>query len=76
MYSTPFTQVESFIPLWEWDIPKKKKKKDGKGKEKAKGSVDSGASTPINGGSGATIEELVDSDSSRPGSRIEEVKDE
>ncbi|KAI0029122.1 translocation protein [Vararia minispora EC-137] len=66
--------VESFIPLWEWDIPKKKtkKRKGDKGKEK-----ESGVSTP----QGATIEEVHDSgisDGSRPTSRgptIEEAEE-
>jgi translocation protein SEC62 len=61
--------VESFIPLWEWDLPKKKgKKKKGEKDEKAsKQSADSG---------GALIEEVDDSGSSRPQSRVEEVEDE
>jgi len=61
--------VESFIPLWEWDLPKKKSKKR-KGDKKA--------AVEANGG-GATIEEVDDSGTSRPQSRaarIEEVEDE
>ena len=64
-------QIESFVPFWEWDLPKKKKskKKDGKGKEKAEGPI------PGNDG-GAFIEEFETSGDSRPQSRsarIEEV---
>ncbi|EIN08302.1 translocation protein [Punctularia strigosozonata HHB-11173 SS5] len=66
--------VESFIPLWEWDLPKKKgkKKKVDKGKGKA-------PAEPATGG--AKIEEVVDSGEgeSRPNSRsatIEDVPDE
>lgn len=56
-------QVESFIPLWEWDIPKKKSKKrhTEKEKEKAKGVE--------------VVEEVVDSGSSRPSSRNARVED-
>jgi len=68
--------VESFIPLWEWDLPKKKskKKKSEKGEknEKGKGKVSTN-------GEGAFIEEVEDSGDSRPHSRttrIEEVEDE
>ena len=70
-------QVDSFIPLWEWDLPKKKKKradKSEKGKA-ATGSAngdDSLSPTP-------RIEEVVDSGDSRPASRqarVEEVPDE
>ncbi|KAJ2967368.1 hypothetical protein NUW54_g13524 [Trametes sanguinea] len=65
--------VESFIPLWEWDVPKKKgkKKRSEKGKE-----VNGGAESPV---SSARIEEVQDSGSSRPASRqarVEEVPDE
>jgi translocation protein SEC62 len=37
---TDVTQFESFVPLYEWDYPKKKGKK-GKGKEKEKEDADS-----------------------------------
>ncbi|KDQ58447.1 hypothetical protein JAAARDRAFT_34248 [Jaapia argillacea MUCL 33604] len=65
--------VDSFIPVWEWDLPKKragKKEKSKKGKDKAENGS----------GSGAHIEEVQDSglDDSRPASRaarIEEVPD-
>ncbi|CDO74576.1 hypothetical protein BN946_scf184583.g3 [Trametes cinnabarina] len=65
--------VESFIPLWEWDVPKKKskKKRSEKGKE-----VNGGADSPV---PSARIEEVQDSGSSRPASRqarVEEVPDE
>ncbi|KAF8186984.1 translocation protein, partial [Mycena galopus ATCC 62051] len=58
--------VESFIPLYEWDLPKKKSKKKKR------------AAVEANGG-GATIEEVDDSGTSRPQSRaarVEEVEDE
>jgi len=63
--------VESFIPLWEWDLPKKKTKKR-KGKESKTRSEEKLATT------GAYIEEVEDSGegSSRPQSRnatVEEV---
>jgi len=65
--------VDSFIPFYEWDFPKKRKGKKaksdkGKGKEKEKGS---GADQPRN----AYIEEVDDSESSRPVSRNATVAD-
>lgn len=67
--------VDSFIPLWEWDLPKKKsKKKKGDKKEKGKSSNEKHKD---NGGS--FIEEVADSDTGRPQSRsarVEEVEDE
>jgi len=65
--------VESFIPLWEWDLPKKKTKKR-KGKEPKS----SATSTEKLSANGAYIEEVEDSGegSSRPHSRnatVEEV---
>ncbi|KAI0642790.1 translocation protein [Trametes meyenii] len=66
--------VESFIPLWEWDLPKKKskKKRAEKGKEESSGGASPAPS--------ARVEEVADSDSSRPVSRtaarVEEVPDE
>ena len=68
--------MESFIPLWEWDLPKKKskkKKEKGTSSKKEKGTVEKHAD---NGG--AFIEEVADSEESRPASRrarIEEVED-
>ncbi|KAF8553309.1 translocation protein [Imleria badia] len=70
--------IESFIPFWEWDMPKKK------GGKKKKGKTPSGK-TPeekLASNGGAFIEEVADNespDSSRPGSRsarVEEVPDE
>ncbi|KAJ7100194.1 translocation protein [Mycena belliarum] len=58
--------VESFIPLWEWDLPKKKTKKRKGDKAKA-----------VAEGNGT--EEVEDSGVSRPQSRaarVEEVEDE
>lgn len=65
---TRFDQVDSFIPLYEWDFPKKKKGKKakpfdkGKGKEKEKGSGTEQSRA-------AYVEEVEDSESSRPVSR-------
>jgi len=68
--------VESFIPLWEWDMPKKKsKKKRGEKGEKS----EKGKSSSVKSNGGAFIEEVEDSGNSRPNSRgptIEEVEDE
>ncbi|GLB42036.1 putative endoplasmic reticulum receptor [Lyophyllum shimeji] len=69
--------VESFIPLWEWDLPKKKskKKKGEKTDKKGKGKA---TAVSTNGG-GAFIEEVDESADSRPHSRsarVEEVEDE
>ncbi|GBE83882.1 Translocation protein [Sparassis crispa] len=62
--------VDSFIPLWEWDIPRKKsKKKHAEKSAKGKGKAVE---------NGAYIEEVPDSGSSRPESRnarVEEVPD-
>lgn len=68
------SQVESFIPLWEWDLPKKKAKKR-KGKEPKSDATNSQEKLSANG---AYIEEVDDSGegSSRPHSRnatVEEV---
>jgi len=63
--------VESFIPLWEWDLPKKKSKKKGDKKEKKSSEKSKGSSRP-------SVEEVPDSEDSRPTSRsarIEEVDD-
>jgi len=71
--------VDSFIPLWEWDLPKKKsKKRKGDTKEKGKGKS-SAEKLAKNGG--AFIEEVVEDSGteSRPRSRsarVEEVEDE
>ncbi|RDX42465.1 translocation protein [Polyporus arcularius HHB13444] len=68
--------VESFIPLWEWDLPKKKTKKRRVEKaEKGKGV----ASGETSASPSPRIEELADSGDSRPSSRqarVEEVPDE
>ncbi|KAH9833253.1 translocation protein [Rhodofomes roseus] len=61
--------VESFIPLWEWDFPKKKGKKRRVEREKGKGRA-----APTEEGS-ALIEEVGDSGSSRPASRTARVED-
>lgn len=71
---TALPQVESFIPLWEWDLPKTKTKKKKGDKKSKKSSTDKHKD---NGG--AFIEEVAGSEDSRPHSRnarIEEVEDE
>ncbi len=68
-------QVESFIPLWEWDVQKKKskKKKGEKGEKSDKGK----SKVSTNGGTAETPAETSDASptpsSRRP--RIEEVED-
>jgi len=70
--------VESFIPFWEWDMPKKKSGKKRKGKTL----VEKTPEEKLASNGGAFIEEVGDNetpDSSRPGSRsarVEEVPDE
>ena len=80
------SQVESFIPLWEWDLPKKKKSKKGKGEKSGKkkgkegkskekaglpaGDAPEAAPAPI---PDAKIEEVEDSGLSRPSSAQEEL---
>ena len=70
-----FDQVDSFIPLYEWDFPKKKKgKKVDKGKRKEKeekNEKSSGTEQPR----GVYVEEVEDSESSRPVSRNAMVTD-
>lgn len=75
------TQVESFIPLWEWDVPKKKGKKkraeDGTGKKSKKASKAEAAAVAA----GATIEEVVESATETSGlqrrtATVEDVADE
>ena len=65
--------MESFIPLWEWDLPKKKSKKR-KGKETKSGTATSTEKLSANG---AYIEEVEDSGegSSRPHSRNATVEE-
>lgn len=68
-------QVESFIPLWEWDLPKKKSKKSKGEKSSKKGKT---PEEKLQNNGGAFIEEVEESDS-RPQSRsakVEEVEDE
>jgi len=69
--------VESFIPFWEWDLPKKKskKRKDKEGESSEKSSKSKKASGQAEGANGETL--LADL-SARPHSRsatIEEVED-
>ncbi|ESK90150.1 translocation protein sec62 [Moniliophthora roreri MCA 2997] len=72
--------VESFIPLWEWDIPKKKSKKK-RGDKAAKGDKKLSSAEKLEKNGGAFVEEvdMDDSADSRPQSRsarVEEVEDE
>jgi len=72
---SPCIQVDSFIPLWEWDLPKKKskKKKSTEKSDKAK-HLRSGVNTPDN-----AVDEGDDSGvsvaNSRSGSRAPTVED-
>lgn len=59
--SAHLAQVESFIPLWEWDLPKKKSKKKGKKEKKDKSKA---------------VEQVEDSADSQSRTKIEEVLDE
>jgi len=72
-------QVDSFIPLWEWDLPKKKskKKKSAEKSDKTR-SVSSGVNTPDNAvddldGSGVSA---ANSRSASRAAMVEEVPDE
>ncbi|KAF5334606.1 hypothetical protein D9611_011993 [Ephemerocybe angulata] len=73
--------VESFIPLWEWDLPKKKKSKKTKGDSKKEKSSSKGKSrveaSTSNGG--AFIEEVQEEEQPRQrksrSAMIEEVED-
>lgn len=70
------SQIESFIPMWEWDIPKKKSKK-----KKGKAPAGANPEEQLANNGGAFIEEVNDEspEISRPGSRsarVEEVPDE
>lgn len=64
-------QIDSFIPLWEWDLPKKKTKKRKSDKEKKEKSP---AENHVNNGS-AYIEEIDESKPQSRSPRIEEVED-
>ena len=69
-----FDQVDSFIPIYEWDFPKKKKGKKTRSSDKGKGKEKEnspGTEQPRS----AHIEEIEDSDSSRPVSRNATVTD-
>jgi translocation protein SEC62 len=68
--------IESFIPFWEWDVPKKKAGK----KKKAKAPAGTSPEEQLANNGGAFIEEVGDEspEQSRPGSRsarVEEVPD-
>lgn len=70
--------IESFIPLWEWDLPKKKGERRRKGK---KGAVEKSIekAEPQNGASDVQATADDSAGSSRPESRsarVEEVPDE
>ena len=71
----PCIQIDSFIPLWEWDLPKKKskKKKSAEKSDKGKG-ASSGVNTPDH-----AVDDVDDSGvsaaNSRSGSRAATVED-
>ncbi|KAI6043996.1 translocation protein Sec62-domain-containing protein [Pisolithus marmoratus] len=70
--------IESFIPLWEWDFPKKKGEKKKKGKRGPAGKG-SDKAEPQNGASDVQATADDSAGSSRPESRsarVEEVPDE
>ena len=71
---TRFHQVDSFIPLYEWDFPKKKKGKKVKSSDKGKGKEKERNSGTEQSRS-AYVEEIEDSESSRPVSRNAMVAD-
>jgi len=64
--------VDSFIPLWEWDIPPKKKAKKSKKVKGEKG--EKGSAEDLAEGS-ASATKQSESDSSRPASRSARVED-
>ena len=68
--------MESFIPLWEWDLPKKKSKK----RKEKEGESSEKPSKPKKAGEKAAVEMLstIDRSSALPHPRsatIEEVED-
>ncbi|KAG8742196.1 Translocation protein S62 [Ceratobasidium sp. 414] len=63
--------VDSFIPLWEWDLPKKKKGKKSKEGKKAKAASANGTPVSIDGSSVSPSPMI----SRVPSARIEEVPD-
>lgn len=65
------SQIDSFIPLWEWDLPKKKGKKKKGDKEKGKSSA-----VEKNGSAAVEDDESADSRPQSRSARIEEVEDE
>jgi translocation protein SEC62 len=74
----PCTQIDSFIPLWEWDLPKKKSKKKKSEKSEKGKNVSSGVNTPD-----YAADDVDDSGVSAPNSRsgsraatVEDVPDE
>ncbi|THH12150.1 hypothetical protein EW145_g202 [Phellinidium pouzarii] len=74
--------IESFIPLWEWDLPKKKKSRKQKDTEdavpdsKGKGKARAESSTQqVQNGGGAFVEEVNTSGDSRPVSRSARIED-
>jgi len=75
----PCIQVDSFIPLWEWDLPKKKSKKKKSGEKSEKGkNLSSGVNTPENAAddvddSGVSV---ANSRSGSRGATVEDVPDE
>jgi len=68
--------VESFIPLWEWDLPKKKTKKRRSEKSEKPSKGKGKAISTANGSSHTEVREYSpDSGSSRPESRTARVEE-
>lgn len=69
--------MESFIPLWEWDLPKKKLGKKSKGEKGEKSGKSRKGKAAANGTSTAVEARPIspDTDSSRPQSRQATVED-
>lgn len=65
-------KVDSFIPLWEWDLPPKKKKKVKGDKSDKSEKIMNGLKSGISTGSEASLSTPTPSAKSR----IEEVPDE
>ncbi|KAG9083982.1 Translocation protein S62 [Ceratobasidium sp. UAMH 11750] len=63
--------VDSFIPLWEWDLPKKKKGKKSKEGKKAKAAAANGTPVTIDGPSVSPSPAIA----RVPSARIEEIPD-
>lgn len=73
-----YAQVDSWIPLWAWDVPAKKGKKAKKAsgeKSSKKEKASSGVSSAL-GSVAGSAEGLVQQAGKATGARIEEIADE